>query len=210
MAWTAPRTWVTGETVTAALMNAQVRDNLLETSTAVVTTAGDLVYADAANSMGTRLAIGSAGTRLVSTGTAPVWRATGGMIGDATYTAAGAFPTSFQALNSALWSSGTQVQVTVTTGTQAMLWYGARFTQHPTLGSNVQISYQITGATTVAASNTWGTASESDPAGTLTNAGRGHYVTGLTAGSNIFTLNALVSTGAAATISSPWIMVEAL
>ena len=29
MGWTAPRTWVAGETVTAALMNAHVRDNLL-------------------------------------------------------------------------------------------------------------------------------------------------------------------------------------
>ena len=29
MAWTAPRTWVTGELVTAALMNTHVRDNLL-------------------------------------------------------------------------------------------------------------------------------------------------------------------------------------
>ena len=29
MAWTVPRTWVTGEQVTAALMNTHVRDNLL-------------------------------------------------------------------------------------------------------------------------------------------------------------------------------------
>jgi hypothetical protein len=29
MAWTAPRTWVAGETVTAALFNTHVRDNLL-------------------------------------------------------------------------------------------------------------------------------------------------------------------------------------
>ncbi len=29
MAWTAPRTWVTGETVTAALLNTHVRDNFL-------------------------------------------------------------------------------------------------------------------------------------------------------------------------------------
>ncbi len=29
MAWTAPRTWVTGEQVTAALMNTHVKDNLL-------------------------------------------------------------------------------------------------------------------------------------------------------------------------------------
>jgi hypothetical protein len=28
MAWTAPRTWVAGETVTAAMMNAHLRDNL--------------------------------------------------------------------------------------------------------------------------------------------------------------------------------------
>ena len=28
MAWTTPRTWVTGETVTAALMNTHIRDNL--------------------------------------------------------------------------------------------------------------------------------------------------------------------------------------
>jgi hypothetical protein len=28
MAWTAPRTWVAGETVTAAIMNTHVRDNL--------------------------------------------------------------------------------------------------------------------------------------------------------------------------------------
>lgn len=28
MAWTSPRTWVTGETVTAALLNTHVRDNL--------------------------------------------------------------------------------------------------------------------------------------------------------------------------------------
>ena len=30
MAWTAPRTWVTGEIVTAALMNTHLRDNMLD------------------------------------------------------------------------------------------------------------------------------------------------------------------------------------
>ena len=32
MAWTAPRRWVTGEQVTAALLNTHVRDNLLALS----------------------------------------------------------------------------------------------------------------------------------------------------------------------------------
>lgn len=30
MSWTAPRTWVAGETVTAAMMNTHVRDNITE------------------------------------------------------------------------------------------------------------------------------------------------------------------------------------
>ena len=50
MAWTTPRTWVTGETVTAALLNTHVRDQFRETSPFTVTTAGDISYADAANS----------------------------------------------------------------------------------------------------------------------------------------------------------------
>ncbi len=62
MAWTAPRTWVTGEVVTAAIMNTHLRDNLLallpstaevqtsetETATAYddMTTAGPSVTVD--------------------------------------------------------------------------------------------------------------------------------------------------------------------
>ncbi len=80
MAWTAPRTWVIGEQVTAALMNSAIRDNFLETSAATVTTAGDLAFADAANSMGSRLAIGAVDTVLVSSGAAPTWSATVGSV----------------------------------------------------------------------------------------------------------------------------------
>ncbi len=46
MAWTAPRTWVTGETVTAALMNTHIRDNLLAvgpTITKVVKSADETI-----------------------------------------------------------------------------------------------------------------------------------------------------------------------
>jgi len=64
---------VTGETVTAALLNTHIRDNLLETSAATVTTAGDIAFADAANSMGSRLAIGADNTTLISNGSAPTW-----------------------------------------------------------------------------------------------------------------------------------------
>lgn len=54
MAWTAPRTWVTAEVVTAALMNVHVRDNLLETGPALVTASGQLLVSEGANTMTAR------------------------------------------------------------------------------------------------------------------------------------------------------------
>lgn len=44
MAWTAARTWVAGETVSASIMNTHVRDNLLETVPAKATAAGQIPY----------------------------------------------------------------------------------------------------------------------------------------------------------------------
>lgn len=72
MAWTSPRTWTTGELVTASIMNTHVRDNFLATAVATVTTAGDMAYATAANTLA-RLAIGAANRVLTSTGSAPQW-----------------------------------------------------------------------------------------------------------------------------------------
>jgi hypothetical protein len=78
MAFPNPRkTWVTGEVVTAATLNAEVRDALDETAVAKVTTAGDLTYATAARVLA-RLGIGTAGQVLVVNGgaTAPQWSGT--------------------------------------------------------------------------------------------------------------------------------------
>jgi len=60
MSWTAPRTFVTAEVVTASIMNTHVRDNLLETAPAKATAAGDIFVATAANAI-KRLVLGSAG-----------------------------------------------------------------------------------------------------------------------------------------------------
>ena len=75
MAWTVPRRWTVNETVTAAQLNTHLRDNLNASETATVTTAGDLVYATAKNTLA-RLAAGSARTALTvaSGGTAPEWK----------------------------------------------------------------------------------------------------------------------------------------
>ena len=51
MAWTAPRTWTTNEVVSKAIMDAHVRDNLLETAPAKATAAGELFEATGANAI---------------------------------------------------------------------------------------------------------------------------------------------------------------
>lgn len=73
MAWTDPRDWTTGEVVTAAIMNAHVRDNLNQCPAHIVTTAGDIVYATGDSALA-RLALGTAGYILhVGGSSAPVW-----------------------------------------------------------------------------------------------------------------------------------------
>tara|TARA_R110002020_G_scaffold21850_12_gene74096 strand:+ start:154 stop:927 length:774 start_codon:yes stop_codon:yes gene_type:complete len=75
MAWTTPRTWSTGEVVTAALLNAQIKGNMDLSAPAIMTTAGDIIYASGANTPA-RLAKDTNATRvLTNTGTSnvPAW-----------------------------------------------------------------------------------------------------------------------------------------
>ena len=72
MAWTNPRTWAVGENVTAALMNTHVRDNMLQTAPARVTTQGDIVFASGANAL-SRLGIAAVNKVLVGGANTPAW-----------------------------------------------------------------------------------------------------------------------------------------
>jgi hypothetical protein len=45
MAWTSPRTWIAGETLTATLLNTHLRDNMLETEASLATGNGYFVGA---------------------------------------------------------------------------------------------------------------------------------------------------------------------
>ena len=207
MAWTAPRTWVTGETVTAALMNAHIRDNLLETSAATVTTAGDIAFADAANSMGSRVGIGAVNTHLVSDGSSPVWRgiATDGDTGSSTGT-----PSSYVDLgNSGTWAgfSGNPISVSLTTGTAVLVLYGAQLATS-SAGANVSLSYAVSDATTVAAADTHMIRYESGAADDFAKFGGFDLRFALTAGTNEFRLHAKVGAGTA-TITRPEIAVIA-
>lgn len=70
MAWTAPRTWVTDEVVSASQLNAHVRDNLLETAPAKAAASGDLFQATGATAIAA-LTLGTEGYR-VSAGASSV------------------------------------------------------------------------------------------------------------------------------------------
>ena len=75
MAWSTPKTWASGYVVLAADLNTHLRDNLNVTAPAIMTTAGDIIYASGANTPA-RLAKSTTSTQyLANTGTsnAPDW-----------------------------------------------------------------------------------------------------------------------------------------
>lgn len=77
MAFTAYRTWTVGAVLTAAQLNEQVRDNGNADAVATVTTAGDMLYATAANTLA-RLAAGAQGAvPYMGATSVPAWLAPG-------------------------------------------------------------------------------------------------------------------------------------
>ena len=171
-----------------------------------MTTAGDLVYADAANSMGSRLAIGAATTYLVSDGSAPVWRAVANdsSVGSGTFA-----ETSYTKLDSgaAADTFASELEVTVTTGTVALVLFKS-ILANDTAGSLTALSYSVSSATTVAADDGHSIHYESSNANDQVELGGFDLRTGLTAGSNVFTLEARV-TADDGTITRPEIAVIA-
>ncbi len=194
---------MTGEIVTAALMNAEIRDNLLETSAATVTTAGDIAFADAANSMGNRVGIGAINTHLVSDGNGPVWR---GIDADTDTGSGTDTTTSYVTLGTGggNWNFTTEVEVTVTTGTRALVLFKCRLV-NDTAGQTTHLSYSVSGATTTAANDTHANSYESGAANDAAEFG-GFDLAILTGGSNVFTLEGRV-TGGTGTIVRPEIAV---
>lgn len=80
MAWTLPRTWTTGELVTAAIMNIHVRDNFNATSVALVTTKGDITPATGASALA-RLGVGTNNQSLIADSACNVGMKWGGGVG---------------------------------------------------------------------------------------------------------------------------------
>lgn len=156
MSWTAPITWTLGQQVAAAQLNAQLRDNMLETAPGKATTAGAHFVATGANAIA---------QRLCQTATVATSQDTGGTTGSYTN----------------LTTAGPSV--TATTGVLAFSMAACQIT-NDTTNVNTFFSVDISGATTDAASDTraaiWAATANQPFRYTVTT------LHSLTAGSNTF------------------------
>lgn len=209
MAWTAPRTWVSAEVPTAAIMNAHIRDNLLVQDAVGVANVGDMAYAANPNDMTAHFGVADPGAYVSNISSVIGTRKASYNLGSSKYSAAAVG--GYVDLDTLDDLDGVNVAVLVSTGTQALVFYGARYAGHLGIGQSCLLSYRVSGASTVNASNNWGCAQESDPVGKFAPMFRVNYHTGLTAGENTFTLQMQSSAGTGgALLSYPWIMVKAL
>ena len=128
MAWTTPKTWASGYVVLAADLNTHLRDNLNVTAPAVLTTAGDILYASGANTPA-RLAKDANATRsLTNTGSSniPAWAQVAlatGVSGTLPVGNGGTGATTFTA-NGALIGNGTSAIASVDMSTKGGLLAG--------------------------------------------------------------------------------------
>ncbi len=158
MSWATPLTAVANAALTSAQWNASVRDNLNETAPAKATAAGQIFVATGTNTIAART------------------------IQSNVYGGGGTDST-----NSASYIPLTGgATVTATTGAAALVHQFASLT-NDTTGSRSYSSYAISGASTVAASDSWTLLHDVSSGGRTIKAGMVYHHTGLTAGSNTFT-----------------------
>lgn len=169
MAWNAPRTWVTGETPTAAIFNTHVRDNFNQFDS--VTASGIWV----------------------SDGSGPVARHPTNSQGNGTqfdFT-----NTSYLDLDAVTGGTpGSAISVSVATGTKALVMFRAKLT-NDTGGGITILAYRVSGASTVSASDIDALFYESSAANDTISVGTFDFATSLTAGTNVFELQARVTAG---------------
>lgn len=153
----------------------------------VVDAKGDLLAATAADTV-TRLAVGANSTYLRANSAA----ATGLEWGALPVTAIdSAQITTSQSTSSTSYTDLATAgpSVTLTTGTSAIVLFGARYNDDGNLGNDGYISYAVSGSTTIAASDNYSCFGHQGFGGEMNvPLNYQHKVTGLTAGSNTFTL----------------------
>lgn len=147
------------------------------------TTLGDISYRSSTSNTNTRLAIGTTGQVLTVSGGVPAWAAV-----SANPTTGYALVSTGQTTTSTSYTDLSTVgpAVTLTTGTKALIFITSNIDNQSNNGQG-HIGFAISGATTVAASDDQ--ALHYYSSGTIgLQYGAAYYVSGLTAGSNTFTL----------------------
>jgi hypothetical protein len=170
MAWSTPMTAVSNATFTAAQFNASVRDNLLEGAPAKATATGQLFVATGVNAIAARTPTRQTNATAQTTATVATY-------GD-------------------LATVGPAV--TVTTGVSALVFISSAV-GNATAGGGGLMSFAVSGATTIAASDDRGLRSISGIAGETWRFGITHHQISLNAGSNTFTAKYTTPTGGTCT-----------
>jgi hypothetical protein len=158
-------TAVAGATFTAAQFNQYVRDNLNMTAPALATAASQLFVSTAANAIA---------VRVPSTASVATSQSTSS--------------TSYADLTTPGPS------ISVTTGTIAIVMYSAGI-QTNIADRQVVASVEVSGVSSVAASDAWSIMVDGIPATNTFRTGVAHVFTGLTSGSNTFKMKYRVGTG---------------
>lgn len=173
MAWTAPMTAASNATFTAAEFNAHIRDNLLETEPAKATTNDSYFVTTGANAIAQR----SPGSDVINT---------------------------MQTTTSTSYTNLSSVgpQVSISTGTAALVLFSAGMA-NTVINNQMWVSVAVSGATTVAENDTWAILTDgmqqwgnpNEPADQHNRRGSVKLFTGLTPGTNIFTMKYKVGGG---------------
>jgi hypothetical protein len=165
MAWTAPLTAVFNTTLTAAQWNTHIRDNSNETMPAKATAAGRWFVSTGANAIAERVI-------------------------------SGADVATSQTTTSTSYTDLTTVgpSVTATTGTRALVFFACAMS-NSTDNAETWASVTVSGATTIAASDTWAMMMDGIEISNQNAFGMWHYFSTLTAGSNTFKLQYKVGSG---------------
>jgi len=178
---------------------------------AIVDAKGDLIAGTAADTVA-RLAVGTNNQILVADST----QTTGLKWASQTVTAIdSATVTTNQGTNSTSYTDLTTAgpSVTLTTGTTAIVMFGARYNDDGNTGNDGYVSFAVSGATTVAASDTYAGFGDGTASVAASNLPLNYQykITTLTAGSNTFTLKYKKANGTGnAGFSYRWITVIAL
>jgi len=213
MAWTAPSTFVAGAILTAASLNTNVRDNSL---------AGGPIYAtealrDAAITSpfegqrayitGSTVAAATGTTTAVPTGIQTIYNGASWVcvtpVGVLSSTVGTKTTTGYV---TTLTGDGTAMSVTLSTGTTALIYLSST-TTNSAAGVTQYIAISFSGATVVAAADYNGVLGAGG-AGLAVPLSRQFIVTGLTAGTNIFTLNYNTNSTSTATFSTRSLIVQ--